>query len=98
VGLALDGTVISIDDDSDADFYHKPGVTAGDIMSGSVRSDDESARRFLAAVSSSTEGQRQASAAPAPRPAAPGGAPAPAAPASAQSFPLADPKPGSEPK
>lgn len=98
VGLALDGTVISIDDDSDADFYRKAGVTAGDIMAGSVRSDDESARRFLAAVSTSTESQRQASAAPAPRPAAPGGAPAPAAPASAQSFPLADPKPGSEPK
>jgi lipid-binding SYLF domain-containing protein len=97
VGLALDGTVISIDDDSDADFYRRAGVTAGDIMSGSVRSDDESARRFLAAVSTSTETQRQASAAPAPRPAAPGGTPAPA-PAGAQSFPLADPKPGSEPK
>jgi len=74
-------------------------VTAGDIMSGSVRSDDESARRFLAAVSTSTDGQRQASAASAPRPpAAPAAAPAPAAPANAQSFPLADPKPGSEPK
>jgi lipid-binding SYLF domain-containing protein len=95
VGLALDGTVISIDDGSDADFYHKPGVTAGDIMAGSVRSDDESARRFLGAVSTSTENQRQASAAP--RPAAPGGTAAPA-PAGAQSFPLADPKPGSEPK
>jgi hypothetical protein len=95
VGLALDGTVISIDDGADADFYHKPGVTADDIMAGSVRSDDESARRFLGAVSTSTETQRQASAAP--RPAAPGATPAPA-PASAQSFPLADPKPGSEPK
>jgi len=98
VGLALDGTVISIDDGADDDFYHKPGVTAGDIMAGRVRSNDESARRFLAAVSSSTETQRQASAAPAPRPAAPAGTPQPAAPASAQSFPLADPKPGSEPK
>jgi lipid-binding SYLF domain-containing protein len=97
VGLALDGTVISIDDDSDADFYHKPGVLAGDIISGSVRSDDESARRFLAAVSTSTGTQRQASAAPAPRPAAPDGTPAPR-PGGAQSFPLADPKPGSEPK
>lgn len=93
VGLALDGTVISIDDGSDADFYHKVGVTAGDIMSGSVRSDDESARRFLGAVSTSTDNQRQASASPARAP-----APAPAAPAGAQSFPLADPKPGSEPK
>ncbi|HYB64883.1 MAG TPA: lipid-binding SYLF domain-containing protein [Steroidobacteraceae bacterium] len=92
VGLALDGTVISIDDDADADFYHKPGILAGDITAGSVRSDDESARRFLGAISTSTESQRQASAAPAPRPAAP------AAPAGAQSFPLADQKPGSEPK
>jgi lipid-binding SYLF domain-containing protein len=96
VGLALDGTVISIDDDSDGDFYGKPGVLAGDIMAGSAKSQDESARRFLAAVSTSTENERQASAAPAPRPSAP--APAPAAPAAAQSFPLADPKPGSEPK
>jgi len=69
-------------------------------MSGSVRSDDESARRFLAAVTTSTESQRQASAAPAPRPAPTPAAPTPppAAPAGAQSFPLADPKPGSEPK
>jgi lipid-binding SYLF domain-containing protein len=101
VGLALDGTVISIDDDANATFYKKPGVLASDLMSGSVRSDDESARRFLGAVTTSTAGsQRQASAAPAPRPAAPAGAPAPApaAPAGAQSYPLADPKPGSEPK
>jgi lipid-binding SYLF domain-containing protein len=96
VGLALDGTVISIDDGSDADFYGKPDVLAGDIMSGSVKSQDDSARRFLAAVSTSTDNERQASAAPAPRPQAP--APAPATPAAAQSFPLADPKPGSEPK
>ncbi|HVH84883.1 MAG TPA: lipid-binding SYLF domain-containing protein [Steroidobacteraceae bacterium] len=99
VGLALDGTVISIDDKADAHFYHKPGVLAGDIMSGSVRSEDESSRRFLGAVSSSTtESRRQASAASAPHhPAAPARKPAPAA-GSAQSFPLADSKPGSEPK
>jgi len=96
IGLALDGSVISIDDGADGDFYRKPGVLSGDIISGSVRSNDESARRFLAAVSTSTDGQRQASAAPPPAPAAP--APAPAAPAAAQSFPLSDPKPGSEPK
>ena len=96
-GIALDGTVISIDDGADADFYRKPGVLASDIMSGSVRSEDESVRRFLAAVSSSTGAQRQASAAPAPQP-SPGRNPAPAPRGSAQSFPLADPKPGSEPK
>ncbi len=98
IGLSLDGTVISIDDGADAAFYGKPGVLSADIAAGTVRSDDESARRFLAAVSSSTTAQRQASAAPPPAPQAPAPQPAPAAPAAAQSFPLSDPKPGSEPK
>ncbi len=99
-GLALDGTVISIDDDADAAFYKKP-VAASDILAGSVRSDDDAARRFMTAVASSTGMQRSASAAgSAPAAPAPAGAPAPAAPAptAAQSFPLSDPKPGAEPK
>jgi len=100
-GLALDGTVISIDDDADAAFYRKPGIAAGDLLSGSITSSDEAARRFMTAVASSTGTQRSASAAGSATPPAPAGAPAPAspaAPAAAQSFPLADPKPGSEPK
>ncbi len=110
-GLALDGTVITIDDAANATFYKKPGVTAGDIIAGNVTTDDESARRFLAAVATSTTAaapQRTASAA-APTPpnasasaaptAASGAAPAThAAPAPVQSFPLADPQPGQEPK
>src|SRR6516165_12703907 len=103
-GLALDGTVITIDDAANAAFYKKPGVTAGDVTT-----DDESAKRFLAAVATSTSSataQRTASAA------TPAGVPASAAPAAvtgvspaghstpgaAQSFPLADPQPGQEPK
>ena len=98
VGLALDGSVISIDDRADGNFYGKPGIAAADILSGSVRSNDEAARRFLTAVSTSTEGQqRQASAAPTPAPAASRTPPAPAQ-SGAQSFPLSDPRPGSEPK
>lgn len=95
-GLALDGTVISIDDEADAAFYKKPGVASADIFGGSVTSDDESARRFMTAIATSTGTQRSASAAPpaaamAPKPAA-------AAPASgAQSFPLSDQQPGQEP-
>jgi hypothetical protein len=110
-GLALDGTVITIDDAANAAFYKKPGVTAGDILAGNVTSDDESARRFMAAVATSTTAagpQRTASAAGPAVPAAAAG-PAPAAvtaqpPAShtagagAQSFPLSDPQPGQEPK
>jgi lipid-binding SYLF domain-containing protein len=105
-GLAVDGTVISIDDDSDANFYGKPGVAAADIIAGTVTSDDSSAQRFLAAVaiSTGTGAQRSASAAPipssAPPPAPTGSAPAAASPqpAPAQTFPLSDPQPGQEPK
>jgi lipid-binding SYLF domain-containing protein len=107
-GLSVDGSVISIDDKADASFYKKPGVASGDILSGSITSDDESAHRFMAAVASSTSGspQRSASAAsPAPAAAMPSAPSAPSAPSSApapatgaQSFPLADPHPGQEPK
>ena len=100
-GLALDGTVISINDDADAAFYKKPGVAASDILAGQVTSDDDAARRFMAAVATSTGMQRSASAAgSAPATPAPAGTPAPAAPppAAAQSFPLSDPQPGSQPK
>jgi lipid-binding SYLF domain-containing protein len=108
-GLALDGSVITIDEAANAAFYKKPGVTAGDILAGNVATDDDSARRFLAAVSTSTATaapQRTASTAgtaPATVTTAPPGvtAVAPASPeaaAGAQSFPLADPKPGQEPK
>src|SRR6516162_5870799 len=100
-GLALDGSVITIDDRANAAFYNKPGVTAGDIMAGNVTTDDDTARRFLSAVNTSTASataQRTAAASAAPAavtaeaPAGHSGA------AAAQSFPLADPKPGQEPK
>ena len=100
IGIALDGGAINIDDQANAAFYNKPGVVAADIMSGSVRSEDQSAQRFLAAVATSTGEQRSASAAPASAPAAATAAPAHAvAPVSStQSFPLSDPQPGAEPK
>lgn len=106
-GLALDGTVISINDDANAEFYKKPGIRSQEIISGTVTSNNSSAERFLAAVATST-GMRSASAgnnlvvtgpAPAAAPAAaPAPVPAPAPAAGVQSFPLADPQPGSEPK
>ena len=106
-GLALDGSVITIDDSANAQFYKKPGVTAGDILAGNVTTDDDSARRFLTSVSTSTATapQRSASAAGSAPPATastapPSVTPAPAsqeASAAAHSFPLADPKPGQEP-
>jgi len=102
-GLALDGTVISIDDDANELFYKHPDVGAAEIMNGSVTSSDDAAQRFMAALTSSTGTTRTASASvPASPPAAASvpatsTAAAPAMPA-AQSFPLADPQPGQEPK
>ncbi len=100
-GIALDGTVLSIDDDANEAFYKKPGVTASEIMSGTVASNDDAAKRFSAAVTTSTRGQQSASAAPAAKreaEASPGAAPPPAHAAGAQTFPLEDQHPGSEPK
>jgi lipid-binding SYLF domain-containing protein len=107
-GIALDGTVISINNDANAEFYKVPGLRSLEIISGNVTTNDSTATRFLAAVNTSTGGQRSAAAGnvivvngPMPAPAAPPApAPAPAPPpaAAVQSFPLADPAPGAEPR
>src|SRR5476651_767662 len=46
-GIALDGSVISIDRGSDAAFYRKSGVTATEIFSGQAPSPPETAQRFM---------------------------------------------------
>jgi lipid-binding SYLF domain-containing protein len=106
-GLAIDGTALSIDDGANETFYGKPDILASDIISGKVRSNDDSARRFMTAINSSTGAQTAANtttaSAPVSQPAngAQSDAPAPmrSAPATgAQSFPMEDPNPGKEPK
>jgi lipid-binding SYLF domain-containing protein len=107
-GLSLDGTALTIDDDANQLFYGKPDILASDIISGKVRSTDESARRFMAAVNSGTGAAPAPSStttASAPVPASTNGvqsdAPAPlrpAPPTGAQSFPMEDPNPGKEPR
>jgi len=105
-GVALDGTVLAFDAKANRNFYGKD-VTSEQIMGGSVTANSEAARRFIAAiVANLTPGATKDSSPAWPAvvtPAAPvngsppaSGAPAPAA-EGAQSFPLADPKPGSEP-
>lgn len=106
-GLAIDGTVISIDDDENEAFYKKHGITATDIATGVVTTNDDAARRFLTAVTTSTRGQQSASATPVPASASAAPPPSqPAAPAQpsplssaagAQSFPAEDTQPGREP-
>jgi len=118
-GIAVDGSVISIDGKANAAFYKQPGVTADDILSGSVTSSDPSLQRLQSAVTTSTtaDTQRTASATGAaatkagsssttsstaasatPAQASTTASPAPPPTAGAKSFPLADPKPGQEPK
>jgi lipid-binding SYLF domain-containing protein len=109
-GLSLDGSALTIDDKANAVFYGKPDVMASDIVSGNVKTNDDSARRFLAAVNMSAQAQSGTSttpataSAPVPEPAA--GTPRTDGPSplhsqtptGAQSFPLADQTPGQEPK
>ncbi len=107
-GLAIDGTVISIDDDENEAFYKKHGITATDIATGAVTTSDDAARRFMTAVTTSTRGQQSASAAPvpasasaAPNPSQPATPPQPSPLSSsggAQSFPAEDTQPGREPQ
>jgi lipid-binding SYLF domain-containing protein len=106
-GLAVDGTALTIDDDANDVFYGKPDIQASDIISGKVRSNDDSARRFMTAINSSTGAQTAANtttaSAPVSQPAngVQSDAPAPtrSAPATgAQSFPMEDPNPGKEPR
>jgi lipid-binding SYLF domain-containing protein len=97
-GIALDGSVLSIDHSANSLLYNKPDVTASDIINGDVTTTDSTAQRFLAAVASSTGGASATASAPATGTAAAPAAPPPASPSGAKSFPMADPKPGTEPK
>ena len=100
-GVALDGTALVYDKKANRNYYGRD-VTAEDIFSGTVTTNAESARRFIAAIVAGLSPAPAAGAAGAPASPPPVATPAPAAapapPAEgAQSFPLADPKPGSEP-
>ena len=105
-GVALDGTALVFDRKANSNFYGHD-VTTDDIFGGHVSTNAESARRFIAAIvagmspatAAGTSTQGTASAVATPAPAAAPAASAKPAPATqgTQSFPLADPKPGSEP-
>lgn len=109
-GVALDGTVLAFDRKANRNFYGRE-VTTEEITGGKATSNSETSRRFIAAIvaglSPASRGDAAAqesvpavaTPAPAPGGTAPAAQPAQPAPApdGAKSFPLADPKPGSEP-
>jgi lipid-binding SYLF domain-containing protein len=95
VGVALDGSALTIDENADARFYDKGVVSAYDIISGTVRTNSDIAKRYLDTIARATGESAPtapvpANAPPQVAPAAPGGA--------AQTFPMSDPKPGQEPQ
>jgi lipid-binding SYLF domain-containing protein len=97
-GIALDGSVISIDRSANASLYHKSGVTASEIFSGQAPTPPESAQRFLAQLALSTNTSVRVS--PAPQADVPAGSAPPAAPGSlppvaqpARTYPLEEQKP-----
>jgi lipid-binding SYLF domain-containing protein len=70
-GIALNGSVLTIDNSADARFYDRGTVNAADVASGSLRSHDEIARRFLTAINVATGTALPASASAAPPASAP---------------------------
>jgi lipid-binding SYLF domain-containing protein len=100
LGIALKGSVLTIDRNADARFYNRGSAAALDIENGSVTSDNYTAMQFLAEVDRATGSAAPAAAsAPQPAPTA-AGAPPRATQGTTQgthTFPLADPNPGAEP-
>jgi len=99
-GVALDGTVIAFDRSANREFYDNDDVTTAMITGNKVTTHSESARRFLAAVAASANGDS----APAPAAAGPAAsgpnAVAPSGPAASgdvHTFPMEDSHPGGEP-
>jgi lipid-binding SYLF domain-containing protein len=104
LGVALDGTAITIDTKGNRAFYDKRDVLPSEIMSGAATTNSENSRRFLAALAQST-GESAAAAASSNTPpagtasstaVAPAQNSAPAA-GEVKTFPMEDPKPGQEP-
>jgi lipid-binding SYLF domain-containing protein len=63
-GIALDGSVISIDRSANASFYAKSGVTATEIFSGQAPAAPATAQRFLERLAQTTHTAVRSSPAP----------------------------------
>jgi lipid-binding SYLF domain-containing protein len=109
-GVALDGSVISVDDKSNASAYGVSDVLASQILEGKITNPPQAAVDFRAALTRATEaaeavGKAQAEvpasaagpATPATKPAAPAAPAAPKDGADAKTYPMEDPQPGAPP-
>jgi lipid-binding SYLF domain-containing protein len=103
-GVALDGSVISVDDSSNETAYGVSGILPSQILEGRVASAPAAAQAFTAALTQATSKAATPAAAPATQPAAaapaePATAASPATPpeAGATTYPMEDPNPGAPP-
>lgn len=100
-GVALDGSVISVDEKYDWIAYDQVEVLASEILEGKVKTVPPAAKEFTAALTRATQ------AATAPAEATPAATAKPAAPAAApaadkegdaaKTYPMEDPEPGAPP-
>jgi lipid-binding SYLF domain-containing protein len=101
-GVALDGSVISIDDNANASGYGVEDILASQILEGKIANPPQGARDFTAALARATaaaEAQTAPVTLPGEKPAATA-APKPAPPKegdAAKTYPMEDPQPGAPP-
>jgi lipid-binding SYLF domain-containing protein len=99
-GVALDGTVVAFDRSGNRAFYNDEDVTTSMITRNKVTTHSESARRFIAAVTTGANAGAAAAPGPAPTAAPPPPGATPTTPASSgdvHTFPMEDSHPGGEP-
>jgi lipid-binding SYLF domain-containing protein len=98
-GVALDGSVIAVDNRANASAYGVSGILASQILEGRIASAPAAAREFTATLARMTGGAAPAEpvAAPTPTPAEPAPPPPPSAEEGARTFPMEDPAPGAPP-
>ncbi|HEY0682441.1 MAG TPA: lipid-binding SYLF domain-containing protein [Steroidobacter sp.] len=102
-GVALDGSAITIDGNSNESFYKKPGILASEIIRSDAPAAPAPADQFIAAVQHSATGGVPATAAPPAQTATPAAQPpnstasSPPASSGVQTYPMEDPQPGQEP-
>jgi len=97
-GVSIDGTVIAIDDKSNASAYGVSDILASQILEGKVASPPPAARAFTDSLTRATSGATTTPAkAPAATPAQPSTPEAAPASEGAKTFPMEDPSPGAPP-
>jgi lipid-binding SYLF domain-containing protein len=96
-GIAVDGSVISIDRSANASLYHRSGITATEIFAGQTPPPPATAQRFLERLAAATRTTLRAASPDAPPPPGqPAVSPPPAA-EPARTYPLDDAKKPAQP-